>query len=383
MIGRRSDVVDPVDEVPPLHVGHLMATFQTGGLERVVEQLAITSRGFGVKTTVFAYSEDGELRQAFNERGIDSVFLPTRSGIRWDLGLRLAKEIEQRKIDVLHSHHLGPYLYGAVAATMARVAHVTTEHSREAYDHVRRRLLGRSMSKMARVVTVSRELADWRVENFGCDPEVILNGVTVPRLDPSARAMARKHFAEPDEFIIGCVARFSAEKDHSTLLHAFRKVVDAEPRARLVLIGWGPEEERLGALIRTLGLEDRVTNLGRRDDVEVLVHGFDVVTLSSVREGLPLALLEGMAVGVPAVGTEVGEIERLVEGGCGIVVPPSNPDELAQAYLVYATDSHRRLQDGQNARRRVEERYSAVAMTGAYVRLYREAVLDPAQKPTS
>ena len=350
-----------------------MTTFQTGGLERVVERLALTGRDFGIRSTAFAYVEPGELQETFERQGIDTVFLPTRSGVRCDLGPRLARELRRRSIDVLHSHHLGPYLYGSVAATLARIPHVTTEHSREAYDTGRRRILGRSMSTMAHVVTVSEELAGWRSRRFGSRPEVILNGVPVPTTDDGTqRRAARAHFARGNEFTVGCVARFAPEKDHATMLRAFRGVVDQTPDARLVLIGWGPEEQALMGLTRDLGLSDNVTNLGRRDDVEQLVHGFDVVSLTSRREGLPLALLEGMAAGVPAVGTAVGEIERMLEGQCGIVVAPGDAEELTDAYLVYLNDTRRRRRDGDNARRRVQDRYSAVRMTASYVRIYRD-----------
>lgn len=108
------------DENARLHVGNLMTTFQTGGLERVVENIAVNAREFGVRSTAFAYTEDGELRQVFEERGIDAVFLPTRPGIRYELGPRLAYEVQRRGIDVLHSPRVSP-----PTRTTRTVAHAT------------------------------------------------------------------------------------------------------------------------------------------------------------------------------------------------------------------------------------------------------------------
>jgi L-malate glycosyltransferase len=97
----------------------------------------------------------------------------------------------------------------------------------------------------------------------------------------------------------------------------------------------------------------------------------DVISLSSTREGLPLALLEGMAAGVPVVATDVGEVRALVDGGCGSVCEPNAPDALASLLLAYARDPERRRSEGAAGRARVIANYSGEAMVAAYNRVYR------------
>lgn len=360
-----------------LHVAHLMTTFRVGGLERLVYALARASVPLGVKSTVFAYDEDGELRGAFERAGVTAIFVPTPPGIRYGLGPKLAFELSARRVDVLHSHHLGPYMYGAVAARLAGVPHVTTEHSRELYDTPRRWWVGKTMSHAAEVVTVSHELAQWRRASFNDAPAVVLNGVTVPPLlDDAQRAERRRALGLPEGFVIACVARFAPEKDHATLLRAFARVRRRVADASLVLVGWGPLEADVEALGAELGVADAVRFLGRRDDVEDILPACDVIALSSRREGLPLALLEGMAAALPVVATSVGDVPTLVAGGEGFAVGAGDDEAFADALVHFASDPGSRRRAGRKARQRVERIHSVDAMAAAYMRIY-QRVLSP------
>lgn len=361
-----------------LHVAHLMTTFRVGGLERLVYALAKASVPLGVKTTVFAYDEDGELRGTFERAGVTAIFVPTPPGIRYGLGPKLAFELSARRVDVLHSHHLGPYMYGAVAARLAGVPHVTTEHSRELYDTPRRWWVGKTMAHAAEVVTVSHELAQWRRASFNDDPTVILNGVSLPPLlSVGERTERRRALGLPDGFLVACVARLAPEKDHATLLRAFARVRRRVANATLVLVGWGPLESEVEALGDELGIAEHVRFLGRRDDVEDILPACDVITLSSRREGLPLALLEGMAAGLPVVATSVGDVPTLVAEGEGFAVGAGDDEAFADALVHFASDPESRRRAGARARARVERVHSVGAMASSYLRTY-QRVLSPA-----
>ncbi len=348
-----------------------------GGLERLAWTLASCSDV--VDGSVWGYVEDGELRQPMEQAGVSTrLFGGGRGrGVRPMLPLALARALRRDRIDVLHTHHIGPFLYGAPAARLAGVAHVHTEHSREYYDSARWRRVGRWMPRTATVVCCSRELATWRHEHFGDRPLVVVNGVPVPQRPTDAtRADARKRLGLPrDAFVVGAVARISREKDLGTLVRAFDRAAAEHPDAHLVLIGDGlPDEEAaLDAVIAAAALRARVHRVGRRDDVPQLLPGFDVIALSSRREGLPLALLEGMAFGAPAVATAVGEIPVLLRDGGGLTAPADDPQALASTLRTYLDDRARCRADGEIARIIVHDRYSADAMCGAYIEAYRNA----------
>lgn len=360
----------------PLRVAHLMMTLHVGGLERMVATIASGGSACGLDCEVWAYAEVGEFRTVMERDGITVRHFRTTDGIRHTLPLRLAAALKRQRIQVLHTHHVGPFLYGGMAAALAGVAHVHTEHSRELYDVPRRAAIGQLMPAVSRVVCVSEELASYRVRAFGDAPDVVPNGVPVPpRPTDEDRAEARRRAGVPAEApVLGCVARLMPEKDHITLVRALKRVRESLPDTRLVLVGWGDREAAIRDEIAACGLADAVVLLGGRDDVESLLPGFDVLTLTSVREGLPLALLEGMGAGLPIVATRVGEIEALLDGGCGTSCAVGDADAIAEACLAYLQDAAHRSETGLRGRQRVLERYSGASMVARYARIYREEV---------
>lgn len=338
----------------------------------MVLTLCVEGRSKGLQSRVFAYTEDGDFRRTLESSGVTVRYFPTNPGVRWGLARRLARELRQKRVDVLHTHHVGPFLYGGIAAKFAGIPVVHTEHSRELYDTPRPRLIGRTMPALARVVCVSNELASWRRENFGDSPLVIPNGVSIPTLDPHARTRARQELGLHEGHIaIGCVARFVPEKDHNTWVRAFAHAHQRVPNLRGVLIGWGPTTEPTRTLIEELQLSDAILMMGGRNDVEDLLPGFDAISLSSVREGLPLALLEGMARGLPVISTNVGEIGALVGESCGSVCAASAPEALGDLFAGLV-DGEARKRHGEAARQSAIAHYSSNAMVSAYAALYRE-----------
>jgi glycosyltransferase involved in cell wall biosynthesis len=325
---------------------------------------------------VAAYRGDGPVRQALEARGADAVLLPGRAGLDPLLPFRLARWIRSSGADVLHTHHLGPFIYGAAAARLTGVPHVHTEHSHEIYDAPRRLAMGRRMDALSTVVAVSEEISAWRQATLGRGCLVVPNGVPTPAL-PSAedRERARRTIGLAEgEVAVGCVARLAPEKDHATLVRAVHTALATAPRIRLVLVGDGPEREALHALADGLGIADRVIFLGSRSDVAVLLPGLNVFALASRREGLPLSLLEALANGLPAVVTAVGEMPRVLEGGGGVTVPPGDVAALSGALVHAALSPSWRASTGGAGRARVRAAYSMDAMADAYVSVYRAAL---------
>ncbi len=174
--------------------------------------------------------------------------------------------------------------------------------------------------------------------------------------------------------MIGTVGNFTAKKDHATLLCAVARVAAEIPAVRLVLIGSGPLEDELRRLVTTLGLDANIVFAGSRGDVPEVLPGFDVFALSSRFEGLPIALLEAMATGLPCVATAVGGIPEVVtDGHDGLLVAPADPVVLAEALTTLLGDPARRETLGRNATRRAGD----FAVTGAVreiERVYAEAL---------
>jgi glycogen synthase len=134
--------------------------------------------------------------------------------------------------------------------------------------------------------------------------------------------------------VVGNLANFKAAKDHPTLLRAAARVRERLPEVRFLLIGQGPLEPEARRLAAELGLDATVVFTGFRTDAHRLLAALDVFTLSSTYEGLPIALIEAMALGRPAVVTRVGGVpEVLADGDQGLLVPPRDPAALADGLL--------------------------------------------------
>jgi len=198
-------------------------------------------------------------------------------------------------------------------------------------------------------------------------------------LDPAALPVpeqngVRAELGIPEDApVVGTVANFKAAKDHATLLRAAAQVRRAVPSVRFVLVGQGPLEAETRRLAGRLGLEETVVFAGFRTDATRLMAGFDAFALSSTYEGLPIALIEAMAVGVPAVVTRVGGTPEVVADGVhGYLVPPRDPAALAAGLTRMLEDRPLRDRLGAAAAARAQDfdiRKAVRRMEQVYARL--------------
>jgi L-malate glycosyltransferase len=185
---------------------------------------------------------------------------------------------------------------------------------------------------------------------------VVLQGIEVEKVSAHAaeRDAVRSELGlEPGTLAVGTVANLRREKGYPDLLAAAREVLERLPRVRFVAVGQGPQEAEVRALHARLGLGDRVRLLGHRRDAARVMAACDLFALASIHEGLPVALMEALALGLPVVATDVGGVPELIEDGReGLLVPPGRPAELAGALITLLTDGERRERMGEAAARR-------------------------------
>lgn len=265
------------------------------------------------------------------------------------------------EVDVVHAH--SPVLASAarlVARAIPRSrrpAVVTTEHNQWTSHRRPTRLLNAATAPLdAHHWAVSDQVRDtvWpsRRDGFevlihGIDPDVVR-----PRAD--ARDTLRAELGIGDDEVLSLtVANLRRNKDYPTLLRAARLALDREPRLRFAAVGQGPLVAEVAALHASLGLGDRFRLLGFRRDVHDLMAAADVFTLSSAHEGLPVAVMEAFACGLPVVATSVGGLPQQVEHGVhGLLVPPGDTEALATALTTMAGDADLRGRMGEAARER-------------------------------
>ena len=186
---------------------------------------------------------------------------------------------------------------------------------------------------------------------------VIQNGVDTAFFAPPLPEM------RPVRQVILCVARFVEDKDHQTLLAAFERAAPRIPDAELWLVGEGPLQTRLEMTLRRMASRDRVRIYPGGTDLRPFYQQAGVLALSSVREGLPNVILEGMASGLPVAATRVGGIPEVVaQGVTGLLTPAGDAAGLAGSFAALLSDEARRLDMGRAARRTAEAEYSMEAM---------------------
>ena len=297
---------------------------------------------------------------------------------RWPAALRSL--VVSGRYDVVHSH--SPML--AIAARLvvrtmpwsSRPKLVTTEHnSWSSHALVTRFLNAVTWGLDDAHLVVSEDVRHslwpaWRRARV----EVLLHGSDLGpmRAARSDRSAVRRELGVgEEEIVVGTVANFRSQKGYPDLLAAARRVVDSHAGVRFVAVGQGPLENDVRALHDELGLGGRFRLLGYRDDVPRVLAGCDVFVLASRYEGLPVALMEAFAAGLPIVATDVVGIRHMVRNGVdGVLVPLGRPDLLAAALLEVSSDPELRRRLAHAARRRAGD-FDIRRTVGRIEELYR------------
>jgi len=370
----------------PLRILQLMVSTDLGGGPAQVAELVSRLPRDAFAVTI-AGPARGTCRRAFTDGGARFVDIETdRLGSRPLLEtLRL---IRQERVEIVHSHGKGAGLYGRLAARRAGVPSIHTFHGIHYADYPAG--LGRAYLALERglaritsaIVHVSESQAR-EAAGLGLAPPgrscVIVNGIDADRVAREAmtRAAARAALGLPlDAFVLGTVARFDPVKALDALLRAFAGAAAGAPHARLLVVGDGPEGPRLRELAGTLGIESRVSLPGFIANAARLLPAVDLYVSASRKEGLPLAILEAMACGLPVVATRVpGHVDLIEEGVTGRLAAPADHEALVRALSVAMAEPAASVAMGQAGRRRVAERFSASRMAAETAALYR-AVAD-------
>ena len=258
-------------------------------------------------------------------------FLAKRPGLDQTAVFRLVAILKKQSIDVVHTHHIGPLIYGGIAARLAGLRVVHTEHDAWHLSGARRSKVQSLINKVVKPVFVAdANLVALAVKSAipTIDPIVIHNGVDAEKFAPGDKQAARRRLGLPaDRKIIGCAARLEPVKGHSVLLKALSLMPND---VDLVLAGDGSLYQELRAMAAALDIAPRVHFLGRVDDMVTFHQAQDVFCLASEKEGLPLSPLEAQAAGCPVVLTDVGGCGEAVCPDTGYLVPAGSPGRLAR-----------------------------------------------------
>ena len=359
-----------------------------GGAEKVLSYLAPALAAEGAEVTVLTARPPGDFTTPEAPTRIESKWSGRVTVVRlatsrlrfagtWLYMRNLRRWLAGNEVDLAYVSMLKHDAYVAVGEGRRRGfpvvlrpegAGATGDLAWQAWGRFGRRIGARCKQADA-VVSISRGVTQ-ELHDAGYTPSKIHeipNGVPVPDLPWQRRADWR---SAPRAIFVG---RLAAEKGLDVLLGAWPSVRAGFPGARLTLVGEGPERLALEALASQLGLTDCVALPGSSADPTDLLRAADLFVLPSREEGMSVALLEAMALGVPLVATAIPGNRRLVQDfQHGRLVPPDDPSALARAVLDQWTDFDRAFQMTRAARRRVEREFSIGAVARKHMELFRE-----------
>jgi L-malate glycosyltransferase len=351
--GRPASVDCRIPSINRTRILYVVTSLDVGGTETQMVQMAqrLDPRRYDV--TVATLGAGGPLTEALQTAGIRILEVPKRRTMLSFRAacqlIRMAWFIRREKIDVVHAHDLWGNLMAVPAAWLARAPVIISSQRNLAtlswYTPSRKKIIRRVHLLATFVIANSEASRRLLIEEFRIPSErvrVLYNGVDFERI-AEVRCDRRELFpglASNARLILNVANMNSNVKGQSVLIEAAKCVCTDVPEARFILVGDGPLRMQFEEQVRSLGIMDHFLFLGSRRDVPKILSCGDLFVLSSFAEGLPNAVLEASAAGLPIVATAVGGIPEIIEDRVtGLLVPPKNPQALSVALLQLLKDS--------------------------------------------
>ena len=315
-------------EQPPVHVLEILGNAIVGGMETYVVRLVRELVRSDFRVSALCPFES-HVTDALRAAEADVLVAPVRDDPEWPSIECAAQFVLDHAVDVMHAHLQNAHALGALVAALTARPCLATIHGRavpmldfEAHrmsEGMHLSVVCRAAESHALAIGVARDRLHF-----------VPNGVPAP--DAAGEDLADRLGLPAGTPIVGFVGRLSPEKAPDLFVQMVSRLLPKHANAAFVLIGDGPMREHLEAQARLLGVASRVHFLGERRDVLPLLPSLSALVVPSHAEGMPLALMEGMAAGLPVVATAVGGVPELVTHlQTGLLVTPGEPGELAIA----------------------------------------------------
>jgi glycosyltransferase involved in cell wall biosynthesis len=339
-----------------------------GGITSYVLTL---SRGLKlIGHNVYIASSKGVLIAQFIDYGI--VYIPLPISTKQEVSpkifisaLKLSSEIKKYNIDIVHSNSRTTQVVGCLLEKFSGIAHISTCHG-----FFKKRLFRKIFPCWGqRVIAISESVKEHLINDFKVDEkkiDVIHNGIDIDKFknqNSKIKIDIKKELGLGDRPVIGIVARLSDVKGHVYLIEAMRDVINALPEAQLLIVGDGKMRQELINLTRSIKIEKNVHFIPSVKDTRDVLSALDVFVMPSIKEGLGLALMEAMAFGLAVIGSDVGGIKTLIQGGYnGLLISRKDSPALSKAILELLKNPQKRKTLGDNAKVFISQNFSQEKM---------------------
>lgn len=382
-----------------IKIAYFIGTLKIGGAEKHLLSVVRLLDRERFSPRVYCLSEGGPLEEDFQQAGCPVTILrykglrPAEGEMRLKKAAAALREfcrtvaiLRRIKPDIVHCYLFHANIIGALAARLAGCPVIITSRRSLGYFKDGKpyyQWLENFVNRFTDVVTVnSKAVMEDVLKREALNPgkiRLIYNGInpTLYQSCSSTREETRRSLGlSPETPLITTVANLIPYKGHVDLLRAAALIRREAPNIRLLLVGrddgMGTELRKLAA---ELGITEKIIFAGPRNDIPKVLAATDIMVLPSHEEGFSNVILEGMAAGLPLIVTNVGgNLEAVINGESGLVVPPRDPGELAKAILLLLSQPDYAKQLGQAARKRVETCFTIDSMIKQYEELYLEAL---------
>ena len=370
---------------------HITTSLSLGGAEVMLYKLLSSIDRDRFDSAVVSLTPPGQLASRVSELGVsvDSVHLSRSRPSPFALA-KLRRIIRLTQPDIIQ----GWMYHGIIAASLGNpgdkplimtVRHALTDIRHEKLTTRWMIQLGARVSRRAAATIYNSEAGarQHQAQGYAKNRSVVIpNGFDTEAFKPDENEkekLRRDLGIPPDTMLVGLVARYHPMKDHGNFIRAAAQV--PQGNVHFLLAGTGADEKNsaLMAEIRDAGVMERFHLLGERDDIAAVQASLDIATSASYTESFPNVIGEAMACGVPCVVTDVGDCGDVV-GDTGLVVPPRDPQALAEAWtalLSKPADERQRM--GDRARQRIIERYSLPVVVKRFEDVYEDVAARPVE----
>jgi glycosyltransferase involved in cell wall biosynthesis len=343
--------------------------------------------------------EEGDLTNELARRGIvfhciDAIDRNLRPGRDFRAYRALRALFEKYQFDLVHTHSSKPGIIGRLAARHAGVpaiihqvhAFAFHEFSSILKKHVYSRIERWASQYCDHLLFVNHEEREMVLRESWLPQEqctTIYNGVDIAGLNPRNAGPARQRFRETHQFLANEIiilfnGRLAYPKQPLLLADIAAQLQKQRPEAawRFLVVGSGEEEKALRARVELLGLKTRVTMAGWHDDPRPSLYAADIALQTSLAEGLPLALIEAHAAGLPSVASNAKGNREVVTPETGFLCSPKDPAAYAAHLATLIDNKFMRAQMGRAARKRAELHFDTVTNNQRIVAIYEELLAE-------
>lgn len=358
----------------PMNVLEVLGNAIVGGMENYVGNLLAHLPPEEFHVTLLAPFES-PVTAALRERGYEVSVTAMEDDPPWRSIQTAVSLVREHDIHLIHAHLPVAHVLSSLAGCLTRRPVVATLHTMSLTTQE----LGIYRSAGGHLIVVCQHAYN-QARSLGVaahDLALIYNGVDTRRFTPEKDGAAfRQEVGIPARApLVGFVGRLSPEKGPDLFVRAAHFAAQRHPTAHFVLVGAGPLEGELRELIANLGLTERIHLAGLREDVSPVFPAFDVLAQTSRVEGTPLALLEGMASGLPTVTLGVGGVIEIVEvGATGLLYGPGDWEGAGRGMLELLNEPDRAQRMGRAARERVLANFTVEGSATRTVSLFRRLV---------